>query len=481
MTPVLLRSLVEGLEGAEVLGAHDVEVLDVVHDSRAVTPGALFCCIPGARTDGHDHAPAAVAAGAVALLVERPLDLPVPQVRVADARAAVGPVAAAFFGHPSAALAVVGVTGTNGKTTTTHLLANVMAAAGRRCEVMGTLSGARTTPEATDLQRTLARWRDDGVEVVAMEVSSHALDLHRVDATTFRVAVFTNLSRDHLDHHGTMESYFAAKARLFEPGLSERGVVNLDSPYGRLLADTATIPTDGYRMAEVDDLELAATGSSFTWRGHRVALPLAGAFNVANALAAAHAAVALGVDEAVVADGLSRRLVVPGRFELVEAGQPFPVVVDYAHTPDGLDQLLTAADDLVGRQPADRRGRVVVVFGCGGDRDPTKRPAMGEVAARRADLVVVTADNSRSEDTAAIIEAVKQGFDRVHPRRAAELVIEPDRRAAIALALRAGRPGDVVLVAGKGHETTQDIGGVVTPFDDRVVVAEEWAAGGDGA
>ncbi len=313
-----------------------------------------------------------------------------------------------------------------------------------------------------------------------MEVSSHALELHRVDATRFSVAVFTNLSRDHLDFHGSMESYFAAKARLFEPDLAARGVVNADCPYGRLLVDTASIPTDAYAMAEATDLALEASGSSFTWRGHPVRLSLGGAFNVSNALAAAHAAAALGIDDATIAAGLSRALVVPGRFELVDAGQPFPVVVDYAHTPDGLEQLLVAADDLVGAGPTGERGRVVVVFGCGGDRDATKRPAMGEVAADRADLVVVTADNSRHEDTAAIIGAVTQGFERTHPRRATELTVEPDRRAAIAIALGAGRPGDVVLVAGKGHETTQDIGGVVTEFDDRVVVAEEWARIGGG-
>jgi UDP-N-acetylmuramoyl-L-alanyl-D-glutamate--2,6-diaminopimelate ligase len=476
VTAVHLRALAGALQDVELVGADlDPDVTDVVHDSRTITPGALFCCVSGSVSDGHDHAAEAVEAGAVALVVERILDLAVPQLLVPDTRVAMGPLAAAVHGHPSAALVVIGVTGTNGKTTTTHLLRNVMESAGRRTEVLGTLSGARTTPEAPDLQRTLAGWRDAGVEVVAMEVSSHALDLHRVDGTRFAVAVFTNLSRDHLDFHGSMESYFSAKARLFEPTLSLRGVVNRDSPYGRLLADTASIPTDSYALEEATDLHLDASGSRFAWRGHEVLLPLGGAFNVANALAAAHAAAALGVPDDTIARGLSRPLVVPGRFELVDAGQPFPVVVDYAHTPDGLDQLLLAADDLVGSGPEGERGRVVVVFGCGGDRDTTKRPAMGEVAADRADTVVLTADNSRHEDTAAIIGAVKQGFDRAHPRRATDLVVEPDRRAAIAVALDLGRPGDVVLVAGKGHETTQDIGGVVTPFDDRQVVAEEWA------
>ncbi|HEY6533542.1 MAG TPA: UDP-N-acetylmuramoyl-L-alanyl-D-glutamate--2,6-diaminopimelate ligase [Acidimicrobiales bacterium] len=479
MSAVLLSSLASATAPSELLPgaafAGDVDVDELAYDSRGVTPGALFFCLRGAQTDGHDHAADAVAAGAVALVVERPLDVPVPQVLVPDARVAMAHMAAAFFGAPSRQLAVVGVTGTNGKTTTTHLLRNVMEAAGRRCEVLGTLTGVRTTPEAPDLQRTLATWVSEGVEVVAMEVSSHALELHRVDATRFRVAVFTNLSRDHLDFHGSMEAYFEAKARLFTPELSEQGVVNLDSPYGRLLTDAATVATDTYALAEAEDLRLRASGTTFTWRGRRVTLSLGGAFNVANALAAAHAAAALGVDDDTIVAGLSRPLVVPGRFELVDAGQPFPVVVDYAHTPDGLEQLLVAADDLVGPAPDGGRGRVVVVFGCGGDRDRSKRPAMGEVAAERADVVVVTSDNSRHEDTGAIIEAVTQGFDRTHPRRAADLRIEPDRRTAIALSLEIARPGDVVMVAGKGHETTQDIGGVVTPFDDRIVVAEEWA------
>ena len=343
--------------------------------------------------------------------------------------------------------------------------------------MLGTLSGTRTTPEAPELQARLAALRDAGVQAVAMEVSSHALDLHRVDGTWFSAVVFTNLSRDHLDYHQTMEAYFEAKARLFDPAFTDRAVVNLDSPYGRLLSDSAKVPTVGFRLDDAHDLVLGPEGSRFTWRGHPVTLSLGGRFNVANALAAAEVAVVVGIDPAVVARGLSEPLVVPGRFELVRAGQPFPVVVDYAHTPDGLEQLLAAARDLLG--PA---GEVIVVFGCGGERDATKRPAMGEVAARLADRVVLTADNSRGEPTAAIIEAVRQGYDRSTDRRAHLLEVEPDRRLAIRRALGWAGPADAVVIAGKGHETTQILGDVISDFDDRVVAGEELATilGGPG-
>jgi UDP-N-acetylmuramoyl-L-alanyl-D-glutamate--2,6-diaminopimelate ligase len=469
---VWLRDLASEVTGSEYLPSadgHDVAVDDVVHDSRNAGPGSLFCCIPGVTTDGHDHAPDAVARGAVALVVDRILDLDVPQIRVADARVAMAEASAACFGHPDRTLAVIGVTGTNGKTTTTWMLNNVFEEAGRRVEVLGTLSGERTTPESPDLQRRLGRWRDDGVEVVAMEVSSHAIALHRVDAMRFRVAVFTNLSRDHLDFHGSMEEYFAVKAELFEPTRCEQAVVNLDSPHGRLLVDVSAVPIDGFSLDEAVDLRLSVDGSSFTWRGHPVSLSIGGAFNVSNALAAAHAASAVGLDDATIAAGLSRPIVVEGRFERVEAGQPCTVIVDFAHTPDGLEQLLLAAGDLVTDD-----GRVIVVFGCGGDRDASKRPAMGEVAVRRADVAVVTADNSRSESTDAIISAIRAGIDRTVGRRASEVVIEPDRRRAISTALGLARSGDIVLIAGKGHETTQISGDEVSPFDDRVVVAEEW-------
>jgi UDP-N-acetylmuramoyl-L-alanyl-D-glutamate--2,6-diaminopimelate ligase len=465
-----LRTL---LPGSVLRGDGRVAVTGVSVDSRRVEPGDLFCCIPGATTDGHEHAPAAVASGAAALLVERDLDLPVPQLRVDAARPAMALAAAAVHGHPSRDLVVIGVTGTNGKTTVTYLLDAILREAGRPTAVLGTLSGPRTTPEAPDLQRWLAARRDEGTGVVAMEVSSHALALHRVDGTWFAAAVFTNLSRDHLDFHETMESYFEAKARLFTPELSARAIVNIDDPSGRLLRDSATIDTASYSLDDVTDLRVGRNGSTFGWRGQHVTLPLGGRFNVANALAAAETAVlVLGVDPATVARGLGRPLVIPGRFELVDAGQPFTVIVDYAHTPDGLDRLLEAAGEMAAG------GRVHVVFGCGGDRDPTKRPAMGAVAAERADRVVLTADNSRSEDTAAIIEAVQQGIRQVPDPRAQDVVVEPDRRAAIALAIGSAAPDDVVVLAGKGHETTQTIGDRVVAFDDREVARELLAGGG---
>jgi UDP-N-acetylmuramoyl-L-alanyl-D-glutamate--2,6-diaminopimelate ligase len=463
-----------GTRGDQAVGVEDLTL-----DSRQVRPGWLFCCVVGAERDGHDFAGEAVAAGASALLVERPLPFDVAQVVVEDTRIATAAVAAAVHGHPSADLLVVGVTGTNGKTTTTHLLSNVLTEAGMRSEVLGTLSGARTTPEAPDLQRRMAGWRDEGVEAVAMEVSSHALSLHRVDGTRFRVGVFTNLGHDHLDFHGTMEAYFQAKARLFTPEFVDRAVVNLDSPYGRLLLDAALVPTEGFTVTDVEIDRLGASSSDLRWRGRRVVLPLGGAFNVANALAAAATASVLGVADDVVATGLSRPVSLPGRFEPVEAGQPFAVVVDFAHTPDGLAGLLEAASSLGGDGTA--RGAVTVVFGCGGERDPDKRPSMGEVAARGADRVVVTSDNSRGEPTGAIIDAIVDGYERAHPRRSAELVVEPDRRLAIAAAIRGAAAGDVVLVAGKGHERTQDLGGVVQPFDDRAVALEVLADAGWGA
>ncbi len=459
-TEVQLAALLEGVQVEELRGDAEVDVLDVVADSRAVTGGALFCCVPGAATDGHDHAADAVARGAVALLVERPLQVGAVEVQVPSTRLAMAPIAAAMHGRPSQQLDVIGVTGTNGKTTVTHLLGAILTGAGRPTAVLGTLSGERTTPEAPELQRQLARFVAEGMDAAAIEVSSHALDQHRVDATRFAVAVFTNLSRDHLDHHGSMEEYFRAKARLFRPDLAERAVVCTDDPHGRLLRDAADVPTTGYSARDATDVAVSLSGTTFTWRGQHVALPLLGRFNVLNALAALEAAVALGVDPAAAAAGASSTEPVPGRFERVDDGVGPAVVVDYAHTPDGLEKLLEAARELA-------TGRVVVVFGCGGDRDRSKRPLMGAVASTHADRAVLTTDNPRTEDPAAIAAEVLAGV----PGGAAVEAVA-DRRAAIAAAIDQAVAGDVVVIAGKGHEIHQLIGSDRVAFDDRVVARE---------
>ena len=408
---MLLGQLIAAYPDARRGGADDdPDVRAVVHDTRDLAPGSLFFCVRGARVDGHDLAGAAVAAGAVALVVDHVLPLAVPQVVVPDVRRAMGPLAAAFWGNPSHDLVVVGVTGTSGKTTVTHLLCPVLEASGRApCAIIGTLSGARTTPEATDLQAMLAAQRDRGSSgagvgrgvgagrgAVAMEVSSHGLALHRVDGTRFAVAVFTNLSQDHLDFHHTMDDYFAAKAALFTPGFTDRAVVCSDDPRGRellarLRAAGSGVTATAYSLADAEELTLSPAGASFRWRGEPVELALAGRFNVANAVAAGAAAEALGIEPGVVARGLSAATPVPGRFEAIDGGQRFTVVVDYAHKPDALDQALRAARELVAEHAPrshGRPGRLLVVFGCGGDRDVGQAAAHGrgsDTAGRRRD------------------------------------------------------------------------------------------------
>ena len=491
---MLLHELLDSVDVLELRGDPRTEIASVTHDSRAVGVGDLFCCVPGSTADGHDHAPAAVAAGAAALLVERPLGLPVPEVQVVSVRAAMGPVAANAWDRPSSKVAVLGVTGTNGKTTTTYLLEAIARAAGIRPGVIGTIGsridgepvpGERTTPEATELQALLARMVDAGVGLAAIEVSSHALVMHRVDGTRFAAACFTNLSHDHLDFHADLEEYFEAKALLFDPARTDAAATNLDDPHGAEIArraEAAGLSVLGFGL-EAPAAGVRAVGLDARPDGNRfrlvspygsadVASPLVGPFNASNALAAAATALAAGLDVDSVAAGLSAPVVVPGRMERIEAGQPFPVLVDYAHTPDGLEQVLRAARPLVD----EGRGRLVVVFGCGGDRDRAKRPAMGKAAAALADVLVVTSDNPRSEDPGAIIDEVVAGVPSgVHP------IVEPDRRAAVALALADRSVGDVVVVAGKGHESGQTTGGVTVPFDDRVVTREELARIGYGA
>jgi UDP-N-acetylmuramoyl-L-alanyl-D-glutamate--2,6-diaminopimelate ligase len=366
-------------------------------------------------------------------------------------------VASAFYDHPSRALATVGVTGTNGKTTVTQLVRSVLDCAGRPTGVIGTLEGERTTPEAPVLQRLLGELRDEGRTAVAMEVSSHALTQHRVDGIVFDVAAFTNLSREHLDHHRTMEEYFEAKAGLFDRSRSKLAVVNVDDRWGlRLAGELAGADVVPVRRSDAEDVVLSVGSSSFRWRGVPVTLPLSGIFNVDNALLAAAIATALGVDDEQVAEGLGVAPVLPGRMEVVSAGAPFVVIVDYAHTPAGLEEALRAARGLAGS------GRVISLFGCGGDRDRGKRPEMGAAAARWSDVVVLTSDNPRSEDPAAIIDQVRAGIGA-----GVDLVVDPDRGHAIVVAVGLARAGDVVVLAGKGHETTQTVGGQLLPFDDR--------------
>ncbi len=466
MPRIDLRHLAESAANAAGLDQEAIDILPdgifvtgVEHDSRRVGSGTLFCCLRGRTADGHQFARAARDAGATALLVDHQLDLGLPELVVADPRRAMPHLAATFHGHPSRHLDIVGVTGTNGKTTTVHLVAEILRHLGRTAEVIGTLTGVRTTPESTELQAQLAEFVERGVDAVAMEVSSHALDQRRVDAVWFRVGIFTNLSRDHLDYHATMEEYFRAKARLFEVDRIELAVIDIDTPHGRLLADTVAMPVRRVTLDDVVDIEVGLASSRCRWQDVELRVPLGGRFNLRNALVAAEAVLALGGDPAAIADGLAAAGPVPGRFEPVDAGQPFGVVVDYAHTPDGIEKLLTAAREVTG-------GRVIIVFGCGGDRDATKRPLMGSAAEEGADIVVVTSDNPRSEDPFAIIEAIVDGLEQ--PPH----LVEPDRRAAIAAAVALAQPGDLLVIAGKGHETTQTIGHQVHPFDDRAVVAE---------
>jgi UDP-N-acetylmuramoyl-L-alanyl-D-glutamate--2,6-diaminopimelate ligase len=453
----------------------DVEIAGLAYDSQRVAPGTLFFCVTGMTRDGHDFAPDAVARGAAALVVERSLGLGVPEVVVPSARAAMAPAAARLHADPSAELSVVGVTGTNGKTTTAFLLRQLLEAGGRRCGLLGTVTSVvggaeravtRTTPEAIDLQSTLREMVDAGDRACAMEVSSHALELRRADAIHWAAAVFTNLTQDHLDFHPTMEDYFVAKRRLFDAGPAAT-IVNLDDGYGRRLAKEHG---DAITFALERDADYRATGVVAEPAGSRLRLhgpglqsdvqfPLPGRFNLLNLLGAVAAARALGVaDEAIVA-AVPRAARVPGRFEPVDEGQPFSVVVDYAHTPDSLENLLTAARELASQ-------RLLVVFGCGGDRDRGKRARMGEIAARLADRAIVTSDNPRSEDPEAIVAQVLAGTGG-----RAEAIV--DRRAAIARGVELAGSGDVLVIAGKGHEQGQEFeGGRREPFDD-VTVARE--------
>jgi UDP-N-acetylmuramoyl-L-alanyl-D-glutamate--2,6-diaminopimelate ligase len=478
---MLLSALAERVDG-RVLGA-DVDITDVTHDSRTGGPGMLFVAIRGFERDGHAYVDAALAAGAAAVAVEEADEaVTASRLLVPDTRAALGPLAAAVHGDPSRRMAVVGVTGTNGKTTVAHLVESIVGAAGLTSGVIGTVGARvagtpvpvpRTTPEASDLQRLLADMVSAGVDVAAIEVSSHALALGRVNGTRFAVGAFTNLMQDHLDFHGDMDSYFDAKRRLFDAALAEQAVIAVDGEPGRVLASTVQVPVTTTAVdADADlrarDITSSLDGSSFTvfspHEAYPAWIPLPGAFNIENAMVAVGIATRLGIDRAAITAGLAAVGGIPGRFEAVDAGQPYGVIVDYAHTPDAIAAVVTGARHLVG-------GRIIAVVGAGGDRDRDKRPAMGAAAAE-ADLTVITTDNPRSEEPAAIIEQVIAGVPD-----GAEVVTEPDRRAAIRTALGSARPGDLVLILGKGHEQGQEVAGTLIPFDDRVVAREELEAG----
>ncbi len=463
-----------GLASSRVVGDPGTEITSLAFDSRRVEPGCLFFCVRGMATDGHDFAAAAIGAGAVALVCERPLETGIPEVIVPDARAAMAPAAAIFHGDPTAGLMVAGITGTNGKTTTAFLLREILERAGIRTGLVGTVkqivggteeSLERTTPEAIDLQASFRRMLDAGDSACVIEVSSHAMVMHRSDSIHFDVAIFTNLTQDHLDFHTDMEDYFQAKRLLFEAGPAV-SVVNIDDEYGRRLAGEFEAVTFSAQGAAADfsatGVRFDAAGADFTViSGHgelEVHTGLPGSFNVANSLAALAGAIRLGVDPATAIEALAGVGRVPGRMEPVDEGQDFAVLVDYAHTPDSVENVLRTAREFT-------TGRLIAVFGAGGDRDRSKRPLMGRAGAGLADLTVITSDNPRSEDPDAIITEIMSGVDDP-----SVTTVEADRDRAIGLAIGTADTGDTIVIAGKGHEQGQEFeGGRKIEFDDREV------------
>lgn len=474
---LLFSELTDGLTVLHRQGESGVPVGGIACDSRKVKPGDVFVAIEGFRTDGHLFAGEALKRGAAALVVGKPVVVPadIPLVRVSDTRLALALISARFYGYPGRRLKLAGVTGTNGKTTTTYLLRAVYRAAGARVGLIGTVANwieerkmpvTHTTPESLDLQKILSEMADAGVDTVVMEVSSHALALKRVEGCSFETAVFTNLTQDHLDFHKDMRHYLAAKKILFEKA-EKIAVINSDDPAAPELRAAARAATVSYGIREkadvtAEEISVQRKGTSFLvrtpWGKAAVNLKLTGYFNVYNSLAALAAGGAAGIPLPVMVRALEGVAGVPGRFELVDRGQDFTVVVDYAHTPDGLENLLKTARQLCG-------GRLIAVFGCGGDRDRTKRPLMGEIAACYSDLPVITSDNPRTEDPLRIIADIEEGMRKV--RRPEDYVVIPDRRRAIEYAVGAALAGDVVVIAGKGHEDYQIIGAEKLPFDDR--------------
>jgi len=445
---------------SEVIGNPKRAIVNgLSYDSRNVKEGDLFFCISGEYNDGHDYAQEAIAKGAAAVVVTREIETHSPQIKVENVRSAMAEMAEIFFNFPSKKLTTVGVTGTNGKTTTVNLLAEIATSAGENAASIGTLTGTRTTPEAPDLQKQIHDLAEEGKSFLAMEVSSHALSQRRISNIKYDLAIFTNLSHDHLDYHGDMESYYQAKSLLFTPNHAKYAVINVDTPFGKRLAEEIEIPHKIVSMGDIEIIEETIQQNIFQWEGETIEMQTPGTFNIENAISAAFAAQALGFDKEAIVQGLSEAQALPGRFEVVDSKNNGPtVIIDYSHTPEGLRKVLLSARNIPGIK------NVHVVFGCGGDRDKSKRPQMGATSENAATDVYLTSDNPRSEDELSIINDILAGF-----QNPADVYIEPDRRKAIFQAIKMSGSKDVVIIAGKGNEESQEINGQFHPFKDRDV------------
>ena len=478
---MLLRKLTENMPYLlETKGDMDCDILSVCSNSRELVDRGLFFCIPGARFDAHNYAPQAVGNGCVALVVDHFVDVDVPQVKVSNVRAAMSRMAAAFYGNPAQEMRFVGVTGTKGKTTTTYMIKSIVETAGMKCGLVGTtgnmigqkrIASNYTTPDPIDLQRDLRQMADEGVQVVIMEVSAHAIDMFRLDGMEFEVGAYTNLSQDHLDYFGTMEKYFECKKLFFTSGMVRNAVLNVDEETSADILRDLDIPHLTFGIAAPADLfardiEITEDGVSFDVKLQGMhALPIdlrmTGMFNVYNAIAAASCAMVLGVSHEDIKAGLEKIENVPGRIEMLPTGTPYRVILDYAHAPDALDNILRTCRTFT-------KGRLIALFGCGGDRDKGKRPIMGRIAGELADLCILTSDNPRTEEPMVILRAIEEGIQET----ACPYELIENRREAIRHALEIGQAGDVIALCGKGHETYQEIKGVKHPFDEKVVVAE---------
>ncbi len=476
-----LRELIKNVPYVlETRGDMETEILEITSGSKDKTDSGLFFCIVGARFDAHDYAFEAVENGCVALIVERFLELNIPQVLVSNGRAAMSRIAMAFYDYPARQMRMVGITGTKGKTTTTYLLKSILEKSGLKCGLIGStgsmisenhLDGKLTTPDPIDLQKMLRRMADEGVQAVCMEVSAHAIDMFRLDGMEFEVGCYTNLSQDHLDYFYTMDRYYETKKQFFTSGMVLNAAVNADDETSQDLVQSLKMPYVTYAIAlNADvfarDIEITEEGVHFTvqmqgMRDLRIHMKMTGMFNVYNALAAASCALIMGIDPVRIREGLEAVASVPGRIEMLQTGTPYKVILDYSHAPEALRNILKTVRQFT-------RNRVIAVFGCGGDRDKGKRPMMGEIGGKLADYCILTSDNPRTENPLVILAAIEKG---IKPTGGKYEVIE-NRREAIRRALEMGEDGDVIVLAGKGHETYQEIMGVKRPFDEKVIVSE---------